>query len=188
MLYIPKDASSIANIIGIDPGSTNLGMSIIGLDVMTMNVVSVDAFTLKAPKLNGYEYLEEHYIDRIIRLRKLHNELVNLFHQYNPNAIAVESPFINMRRPQAIIALTETFYMIQQAVIDFKYYCPFYSITPSIVKKSVNVYANSSNKEDNRNAIQKIPSIIDNLIPKIQDLDEHAIDAICVAYTQIKTY
>jgi Holliday junction resolvasome RuvABC endonuclease subunit len=167
--------------IALDPGS-NLGVSIFGLDVYTLDIVSIDAFTMRRNLLlNCDDDTVEQIGERQIRLNEQYRRLVDLFNLYHPIAIASESPYFNARMPTAFSSLVECMSMLRSAVASYNAFYSLYTIDPSSIKKTVG--ANGIAKKDAiKVAVSNLP-IITKLNTNINILDEHAIDAIAVNYT-----
>lgn len=184
-MLVDKDYTTC--IIGIDPGSTNLGVGIIYFNTHTLEIIGNEAFTFNADKLNGNEWLIDNHGDRVQRIYRHRDNLITLFNRLNPLVVVSESPFINMRMPGAYGALTEVVYAIRQAVIEYNINTPFYLIEPSNVKKAIGAMGNA--KKD----IIKL-CLLNNVVLRktallnLEQLDEHSVDALCVAYGQYRKY
>lgn len=187
MLPIPASEKNITCIVGIDPGSTKLGVSIIYFDILTLELISCESYTFDANKLNGLDWLTLSHTDRVHRLFKHKENLLNIFRRCNPICVTVESPFINMKRPQAFGALTEVFFCIRQAVIEYDVWCGFYSVEPSNVKRAVGAMGNAD-KQAVKSALIQINELMNKSVQPLDTLDEHSIDALAVAYFQYKKY
>ena len=175
---------NLITLIGIDPGSSKLGVGIMVIDSSNSSIVESDAFTLNADSLITSDWIREIHGDRIARITALQNELNHLFNQYNPIAVACESPYFSMRQPGAFSALTEVMYSVRQAVMSYNICCPFYTVEPSNVKKAVNA-GWISNKDSVKSALGSITEIMNCLITDFNQLDEHSIDARIVTGKQI---
>lgn len=184
MLHLPPGGSSIAKVIGIDPGSETLGVGIMSFDTVSQAILRTDAFTVFGSKLGGNEWLGFLHGDRFQRIAQLSQNLTHLFRQEVPLAIAVESPFFNHLRPQAYGVLMEVMAAIRQAVWDYDPWHELYLIDPSSVKKAAGVLGNA-NKDTMREAIRILSPQL-HLTCDVDLLDEHSIDAVAVAYCRYK--
>ncbi len=175
----------IGTICGIDPGTNMLGFSALSIDLRTSEIVSVFATSFKS----------EHMIDRDTFITATHNEriskilaqkknLVQQFCFYRPFVVACENPFINRLRPAAYGPLVEIVFAIRSAVIEYSDYIKFLTYEPSIVKKTVGA-GHISGKEEVKFAICNNPELSPNAYTNLSGLDEHAIDALAVAYTHL---
>src|ERR1022692_310682 len=117
MLTTPDWGADYFNLIGIDPGTHNLGVAIMSVDIRTSVIVSTTAFTLVANKMLPKDsWVAETHGDRYARIVILEQGLYNIFVEYQPLQICSESPFFNMLRPQAYGALVEILSAIRRAV------------------------------------------------------------------------
>lgn len=187
MLPIPTTGDDIVCIIGIDPGSETLGVGIIHFNVNTLKIVKTQAKTYTGSKLSGMEWMAEAHGDRMQRIYRHSNNLINIFNEYNPIIVAAESAFINIRRPAAYGALTEVFFMIRNAVICYDPWCPFYNVEPSNTKRAVGAPGNAD-KTVVKEHLLKIDEVCSVCETPIELLDEHSIDSLCVAYFQFLKY
>jgi Holliday junction resolvasome RuvABC endonuclease subunit len=186
MLHIPQDSATTANIIGIDPGSENIGVACIEFDINTLAIVNTQAFTITGSKLMVKDsWLIETHGERIARIKALKERLIEIFCEVNPLMIACETPFFNPRRPNAFAVLVEVLLAIKEAVRDFDFWKVVYSIDPPTVKKSVYAPGNAD-KVKMKESIMALPDIKFKGNITLDKLDEHSIDAIAVAYCRYR--
>lgn len=183
MLVLPSAGSSCATLIGIDPGSTCVGVCIMKVDVVTRLITSTEAYTLHLDKYGGDEWLSELYGDRFKRINKLKQCLISIFQIHSPLHIAVESPFFNRFRPQAYGVLMEVMTAIREAVYAFDMWMSPYLIDPSSVKNAVGAHG-AAKKEVIQAMTLNLPDL--HPIVDLRTLDEHAIDSIAVDYCSYK--
>lgn len=183
MLHVPSTGSSCATMIGIDPGSTCVGISIMKIDVVSETILSTEAYTLHLDKLGGNEWLGEQCGDRFKRIDKLKACLANIFRIQQPLCVSVESPFFNRFRPQAYGVLMEVLSAIREAVFTHDPWLAPYLIDPSSVKNAVGA-GGAAKKEIMQERVLSLPNL--NPIVDLDNLDEHSIDAIAVNYARYK--
>lgn len=175
-------------VLGIDPGSDTLGVSLMELDIND-GTISLEFFkTLVAKKeikKPVYKDNIEIHGPRYTRLQYLEQELVHIFHDYKPHAIICESPFLD-RLPQAFETLVETKFTIRKAMSQYDRSIPLETVSPSEAKKAVGVIAKGSTKLDINIAINALPDIQNNTGYELKYMDEHSTDATAVAYFKIK--
>lgn len=182
MIAIPFNSSSIATIVGIDPGTDTCGVAVLKFDLTTMELVGVDAQTLSGSRLNRRNiWMVEAHGDRASRIYHLQERLEEIFNHVQPMDIVVESPFFSRRRPQAFGALTEIVTAIRFAVMRHDPWKTLVEIDPPSVKIAVGAEVQGG-KESVRNALLRILPELKwcGDIPFTQ-LDEHSIDAIAIA-------
>lgn len=188
MLPIPLNKDNIVNIIGIDPGSTTLGVAVLSVNVETMQIVSNEAFTINGNKLgHKNSWCEELHGSRYYRISLIEENLIKIFNYYQPIAICSESPFINGRFPAAGIALTEVLCTIRRAVTMYDQWRVLYLVPPSCLKQAINAKGNAT-KEDMVLAMSRIPELVNTNINGIHTLDEHSVDALSAAFFQYLVY
>lgn len=167
-------------IFGIDPGSRNIGVAIYYVDIYTLEILKIIPIQIS---LDKYVFPNIQNANLHIRLLKLLKEMNGLIQAYNPVAIGIESGFINVRRPGAVIPLASAISIISSAAITHNSNIKLIEYTPSIIKKTI-----GANPHGNKNpvfeALLRIEEI-DNLID-INYLTEHTIDGIAIAYNLLK--
>ena len=172
-----------ATIVGIDPGSESLGVSQLTFSIVDGSLISINAITYVGSKMERPEYLIEIHGERLTRIKAHEDNLYYVFLQTLPYMVACESPFINMRRPQAYGALTEVVSAVRNALYRFDPYMQLYMVEPSLVKRAVDAKGNAD-KDAVRLALSKNEKIMSVLACDLSILDEHSIDAIAVAYAK----
>lgn len=182
MLVRSEDGNDTFYILGIDPGSTNLGVGIIEACINTGMIISSSAWTIHGDKLMPKDtWVEQIHGTRYVRIRAIGKELLRIFKTINPLYIACESPFINMRRPQAYGVLTEVICAIRAAVIEYDTWRKLELIDPPTIKIAVGAKGNAD-----KDAMKKAIMLLNDLVYAgeiaMADLDEHAVDGLAVAY------
>jgi Holliday junction resolvasome RuvABC endonuclease subunit len=189
MLRLPADSGSLISVVGIDPGTTTLGVAVVWIDLNTMQIVSSEAMTFRGDRLRDEEssWLGNLHNDRLARICALESALLHFLQQVRPFLIASEAPFISMRQPQAYGALTEVMCGILNAVMFYDAWKPLYRIDPPSVKKRVGV-AGNADKHAVKHAVMQLPDLHYAGDVPLAQLDEHSIDALAVAYGRWQLY
>lgn len=166
-------------IIGIDPGTESMGITILEVDIETLDLVSIRSNTYFSSKLPVLLNVELIHGTRIQKINNIRFNLMRLLQNENPNIVCCESPFINMKRPGAFAALNEVVSTIRNVIIDYDIQLPFLLVEPSNVKRAIGAPGNCD-----KDTIKKFcKSNIDvSRLMNIDSLDEHSIDSLCVAY------
>jgi Holliday junction resolvasome RuvABC endonuclease subunit len=178
---------STVTFIAIDPGTTNVGISIWGIDSDTLGIQSIQAFTFNAAKMTVRDIeTEELHGLRFSKLLVIRRELLRLFKYVSPLSIACESPFYFFKRPGAFAPLVETLFTIKLALFEYDYNVPFITYDPSSIKNSIKA-SGAASKETMKNTMM---DMTDLPISKetLSNLDEHSIDAIAVGYCHYYRY
>lgn len=183
MLYIPQPTKYSASIVGVDPGTNTLGSCVLDVDIATLEITGIYTRTYVGEYLTKSESVVRLHGDRIARLMALQHELSYLFTQVQPLFIGCESPFINVRRPQAYGALVQAVEAVRSAVIAYNTCAQFRLVEPLLVKTAVGAKT-SADKEAVWQAVLNIPEIMKHL--GSFHPDEHSVDSIAVAYYILK--
>lgn len=186
MLRLPENASGVTSIVGIDPGTEMLGIAVLVFDVSTFEILSVQADTYKGSRLPGSEWAAYIHSDRYKRIASHKANLIEILNHYRPLFVSCESPFYNQKRPSAYGALTEIICAIREAVNVYDVWKPLYLIDPPSVKKAVNAAGNAG-KDAVKASILQIKELTQVCSKTIEEMDEHSIDAMAVAYAQYVT-
>lgn len=186
MLSIPTHNEAF-RVLGIDPGGSSLGLSIVEWTMDKPEFTVTMATTLK---MTGRDYplADMHHNARLAKLFELEDQLHCFLNHYRPHAIASESPFMG-QFATAFKSLSECLIIIQRYAYYYNPHLSFNYYAPKQVKSKVGVNLSGSNgrkKEDNRNAIFSFPNL--NWLVDRELLDEHAIDATAVALTHLKGF
>lgn len=188
-LQVPEHFKTF-RVMGFDPGLVNAGVSIIDVDYRTRKLVSVTAFTLIPSKLPVYQDLypgeEESPINRIYRLTSAFRYLLDF---YQPCTVTSEDAFYHPQMPNAYGSLKDVIMAIRNETRMYNYNVPFVLIEPRAVKKVVGAGIDGvDNKQLMREAIRRKIEIMSVLQVDLNSLDQHAVDAIAVAYAVLFGY
>jgi Holliday junction resolvasome RuvABC endonuclease subunit len=162
-------------IVSIDPG-TNIGISIMTIDCITFEVVAIET---RVVTLNNYTYADDssdRLLEKLIHLNKVCYEIA---YSYSPIAIFVESAFLNMRFPKAVIQLSQFIATIETTFIQALPMIKIFRYPPKYVKKLISEYGGAT-KDGMLDAINKIPNI--GMLINTSLLTEHEVDAVAIGY------
>lgn len=169
------------SLIGIDPGSDTLGLSCLKIDIKTLNLLSIEAFTFKGSKMFDDEGWSANILGvRNARIQSHKQNLINIFNRIQPLNIAAESSFFNIQRPSAYGALMEVMAMIREAVAEYDPWKHLYLIDPPSVKKAIGASGGSDKIVVRENVLKNYGHLYVDGIEAMGLLDEHSIDAIAV--------
>lgn len=185
-LILPdRKDNMVGTICGIDPGTNMLGFSILQFDLDDLSVQSVYATSFKSDSLIEKDNLISlTHNERIAKIFAQKNNLVKQFLFFNPTVVTCENPFINRLRPAAYGPLMEIVFAIRTAVIEYNEYIKFLTFEPSVIKKAIGASA-FAGKDEVKKFICENKELSPNMLTDFSNLDEHAIDAIAVAYTHL---
>ena len=178
---------TIANIIGIDPGSNALGISVMSIDAESLRIVKIIGNTYFSKDMypsvfGGLDSLPAALSNDVDKRIYLHQRnLLGLFNFYTPFIVCYETPFIHHLHPRAYGVLTSVENCIRNAVVNYNHEVELIGYPPAVIKKNIGAGGNA-NKEEVKHALfsNKMLAIA---MKNADNFDEHTIDAICVAYT-----
>jgi len=185
-LVAPENMSRCATICGIDPGSLHLGFCVFRFDIETFEILSIESTTICPDKLvKEDDPIVNTHNPRIQRIAALKANLYDLYTYYEPTVICCESSYYNRFRPSAFGVLVECITAVRFSAILYNPHVFVRTHEPSIIKKTVGAHATKGGKDAMKLALKRIPEIMKAVdYQSIDHLDDHAIDAIAVAYTE----
>jgi Holliday junction resolvasome RuvABC endonuclease subunit len=175
------DPNEYVSLVGIDPGTTKLGISRYICKADLSSVVGLESFTIEADRLPLSPWTIQNAGARRARLDCAEYAMTKYFQKWKPIAFASEAPFYNMKRPNAFSALLESIGAIQKAMNEYdpKYF--LHLIDPPTVKRAVGAPGNAD-KEKMKKTIKEHPFFGHQTFVNIDALDEHSLDSLAVAH------
>lgn len=181
MLTRPVDMQT--RIVGIDPGTTSMGVCFGVTDYHTPRFVVKSAFTVDVAHIthNRQCDLLEFGSRDIAMCEAIRTFLTGYLNQVHPDVLVSEVPYLNSRFPLSYMLLSKCVQAIQEAGLGYSWALPFRPIEPSRVKPLVGVSGKDGDKNNMYNAVINHPEIHFEFDPT--GLDEHSIDATVIAYS-----
>lgn len=176
-------------IMGIDPGTDTLGVSVLDAFLHSNTICLVYSTTFHGSQMaNQYRYLANVHGDKVARLKAHEDNLYYLLSLYQPHEVISEAPYMG-RFPAAYGALVQCMDSIRAAVIRYDAALPLLTADPPTVKNAVGVGGRNGDKTMMASSIAQM--ILNNTILNpnglnIALLDEHSIDSIAVAYVRAR--
>lgn len=180
-LSVSSITDTKVSVVGIDPGSNACGFAVVEVDVLlghisiqtAVTVTRKRALTLANAPLDGWG-------ERTVANIGYSNYLYNMLHEFNPCAVVYESSYA--QQLNAFKALSQQTSMFTVSCYKFYPDLILESVSPSRVKSQMGVDGGSDDKELMRVALASLnlPGV------DLATLDEHAIDAICIALTKVR--
>lgn len=148
-------------IIGIDPGSTIMGYSVISCRGKEMKLEAMGVVRL--------EKYESHYK----RLHIIHHKLVQMIEYYQPDELAIEAPFFG-KNVQSMLKLGRAQGVAISAAMQYE--VPVFEYAPRKIKQSITGNGNASKEQ--------IAAMVKHLIkfeedPTFSDATDALATAIC---------
>ena len=151
-------------ILGIDPGTTNMGYGLIEINN-------------KQPRLLTLGYIELHKIkDHYRKLHRIFERTLMLIDEFHPEELAIESPFYG-NNVQSMLKLGRAQGVAISAALHRN--LPIFEYAPRKIKQSITGQGNAS-KEQVAKLLQKILQI--NEMPKNLDATDGLAVALCHFY------
>lgn len=148
-------------ILGIDPGTNNMGVGVIGIKKQKAEVIAMDV--LKLDKLPNQP----------LKLKKIFETVLRNIDEYKPDELAIESPFFG-KNVQSMLKLGRA----QGVAIAAALYrdIPVFEYSPRKIKQSI-TGKGSASKEQVAAMLQHILGIIE--LPKYFDTTDALAVAMC---------
>lgn len=178
MRFIPPDF----NVLAIDPG-TNMGITVVTISMADKHMYVKDSFTLTMDEATRANLIHrEEVLTRRHSIRDyLQHKLTRLLDRYDIDHVIYEAAY-NSRSLVAYDSLVFYGNTISDVCHYYDFDLTYESITPSQVKTNIGVKGNSGDKEAIRNAVARCADIELPQWLHLEDLTEHAVDAIAIAY------
>lgn len=178
MTFYTPDEPLYLNLMGIDPGTTNVGIGLMRVLVPEWRVVQVAGWTLEAYRYPRPDWIIDQHDDKYARLYITRQVLFDAFRQYQPFAIGCESPFYNALRPNAYGPLVESVDAVRHAVMDYSHHHNLTMIPPMAVKKQLG--HGHSDKAVVAAELDRLYGAV--ACRPIKTLKDHASDALAVTH------
>lgn len=166
------------NIVGVDPGSNNVGVSILNIDSKTFSINNIDTILLNLTLTANHTIHE----NLIYRLSVLQNNIYNLLNFYKPRLVSIENSYININRPAAVVPISQSISTIELTILSFNSLIPIYKYRPSLIKNSVGAKGHAK-KDEMTTALNNLTEISSLIQPN--NISEHEVDAIAIAYSML---
>lgn len=171
-------------ILGIDPGSNDLGIAIIEVHPETFEPKAVYASTIHLKKLlHLYEQCEQIHGEKIAKLFALEKAMKKLLQAWMPDVVVSESPYMG-KFPAAYAALVECLSAIRRALHEHDPNMPLHTLDPATIKAYLGVSGKSGDKDKIYEALCGHKELVQAI--DLDELDEHAHDALAVAHAKYK--
>lgn len=180
---------SVCRIVGIDPGSTTLGFSVLEYDARTFNIIRTYAYTLNAGKMKLNLQDIENHSERYARIYEIMDALYKAFYEIKPNHVISESPFMAILRPSAFAPLVEVVFAIRSALRQYDPLMPLDLIDPPSAKNAVGAPGNAKKDKVKEAVVALLPILCFDEVESgctFDQLDEHAVDGLAIAYSRWK--
>jgi len=171
-------------IAAIDPGTETLGVSLGGLNPVTLQQTYIEGFTMRGSVVN-YRWAEVLHdgAGRDSRLLGLEDQLYNYFMRVRPHMIVYEDNYLGAS-PQSFKALIEACVAIKHAIWRYNAYIASYTVKPNQAKSIVNAIAKKGMDQFQRKELVRAGLSRYQRMPihpaVLASLDEHSVDSAAI--------
>lgn len=151
-------------ILGIDPGTNVMGYALLEVKDKKPQLIVMGVLTLAK--------VESHYL----RLKRIHERVLQLINEYHPDELAIESPFVGIN-PNSMIKLCRAQGVVMAAAVERD--LPVFEYPPAKVKMSI-VGNGAASKEQVAEMCKRQLHLTDEMFAG-QKLD--ASDALAISMT-----
>ena len=160
------------SIIGIDPGLVATGIARFDLDYTNNTIINIDLSTILLENFS-ISYIAYSINPRDARLLGFKDWLKGYLNNYNVVTLGYETPFYNMKRPNAFETLVEVCTVIRHTALEYNPALFIKGLSPPEVKKGIGIKGNSGKEEVERKIKEIYPSLVFG--------SQHEMDALAVA-------
>lgn len=192
-------SEKVFGIMGIDPGTSHLGVCFMWVKFDDLNISHVQTHTLKANKPFHFQevnhWMLETHSEKALRIRELAHQFSCLLQENRPLYVATETPFISMQTASAFAPLVECIKTLEDVLYSYNPFKPFYRIDTTTAKRSVypqdaNLVLQYKTMTKNKATSKEKVLFCVNHHHELQshlrpDMDEHAVDAMVIAYAML---
>ncbi len=183
------DDPAPCRILGIDPGTNKLGVSVLDVCLATNAISLRFSQTFDGHVMSrDYRYVSRVHGDKVARLEAHRENLYILLTHWQPHEVVSEAPYLG-RFPAAYAALVECLTAVRHALSAYDWNMPLLTVDPPTAKNAVGVNGKSGDKDLMAAAVHRLVDLGFLLNPEgivLSSLDEHSIDSIAVGYVRAK--
>ena len=179
-------ANKVFRILSIDPGLTNMGISLIEYDLLTNTKTILRYLTITGKSLlKNQKEMQQHFETRHIIVWELEPLIMQMVEDEKPDFVVVEEPFAHsfINAYAALVIVVQAIRTAVKKTLGRD----IYLIAPKEAKKAISKDG-TSNKDAVQEAILKNPSIVIKVSKQnsVEPLTEHAADSIAVGVAFIQ--
>jgi len=164
-------------IIGIDPGTTTVGVAIVDV-TLEYKIVNIETILIDAKYVN----VNNNYTSLYNRLSYIENRIYEIIQTYRPHMVSHENAFLFHMRPGAYGPLSQSILAITNGIYKANPYMYIQGFAPKYIKKIFSDKG-TSDKDGMLSYMRGINEITDLI--NIERISEHEIDAIAIVFTMI---
>jgi Holliday junction resolvasome RuvABC endonuclease subunit len=185
MMFKLRDDDYLYRIMGVDNGSSNLGVVVMDLDLRSGEYTLLYAETFVADRMirNHRGSLSTHTA-RWVRERTLQDAFADALQRWQPDAVPVENAFFQPKRVTSFEVLTEMKVLLRLALEGYDPSMDIILISPGEAKRAVQPSDFTMKKVVIRDCVLRLKQVRCKNGINLADLTEHEYDgiAVCVAH------
>lgn len=168
-------------LLGIDPSSTTIGYSVVEYDMDAKLYRIVEASSICVHHSGTFQCLLETSDEKYRRLKIIKEFVSRKLSEYNISDVYCEDAYFK-NSTEAYASLLGCIQVVKDAVTECSYTIPVTLVRASSVKVGIGVQGDSGDKLLMLNALKnKEHLIVPPYSGYVDELDQHAVDAICIA-------
>jgi len=167
-------------VMGVDPSSNYVGISLLEIDLKTMELISVETHLIDLTIFVNTNVLLDNLTFRLNILSVLFSRFLN---EYSPEFVCCESGFINRLRPAAVIPLASAIALMRNCLNRFDPISVLDLYPPTVVKNAVGAKGNAD-KDGVELAVKnhiELKHLLDT-----KTISEHEVDATAVGMCKVR--
>jgi len=167
----------MANIYGIDPGSNNMGITILQVNLKTLKIVKIITSNLRPKKMNE---------DLVKGLIKTREALYEMFELYPPYKVIIEEPFMG-RFIQSYKVLVTILTALELAVLDYNPNLTLEKIPVLTIKGKIGI-KNTKDKNSTTERMSNLSPYDEYLKNHKHSVTQDIIDSMSIAHYGYLSY
>lgn len=188
-MIIPSDYKTF-KLVAMDPGLHNIGLAVFTLTLVDdkVKIKSISASTISSNKVKQIDNIDTDIHDELFSIRRnMTSAVIREVLEIEPSFFVTESAFFNPTRPNSFAQLHAIITAVLDGILLADGNIATGRLPPKSVKKTFGI-AKEIGKDPVKDAVSKKTEIMSALVQDIDELTEHAIDAIAVGYAYLHDF
>ena len=179
------------NILGIDPGITNMGLASTTVNAETRLFENISTSNISLGDIHIDNRLDVNFThgERFSKLLAFQEWFRIFLLDTKPDMVVIEESFFNPGRPVAFRSLVEVMQMIRMVVVNYNIHLPVITFSPMEIKKvTINTLyrKTTTDKASILEALSSVNNILMSTEDSLNNKTEHELDAIAAVYTYLR--
>lgn len=186
-----RNIENMARILAYDPGTVKMGQAILEFNLEDFTIAQIHHSLIKVDQLPTLDHEVRIHGELHARILAAARHVEDVLRWSRPICVAYENNFMNVKAPSAYGALVCLEMAIKMHVAKYDAQLPFNMWVPSQIKQAIGTRRSEQGrmgKEEVLRAFSDCSEITHHICSDVKQLDHNVIDAICIAYTQLRAY